>query len=178
MCKIVKIGLALCACVGWALAGIAQPSVTFPAFRETNMVISVAPPEQPTNAPSSRETQGFRVFEKQTGFFGQTFWAANVTNAVAKADHARIPIRSELLIYDHDGVLVDHIKSNPVGQFYAFVSPGAYTVVATLPGVALTVANLDEIAALSRTDSTILVTRIAVITNQLIQANTFIFRPK
>jgi hypothetical protein len=149
---------------------MAQPSVTFPAFRDTNIVLSATPLETVINKQtnSASKAQDDSSFGQQSGFYGQVFVAQKVG---ANADPAPVPVKAEIAIYDASGQWVSRIQSNPVGQFYSFVKPGNYTLVTTLSGVELSAMNLGDIAASVRTNSQMASAKIAVKTNRLTKAN-------
>ena len=43
------------------------------------------------------------------------------------------PVRTFVSVYNAGGKLISRVASNPVGQFYSYLKPGQYTLIATLP---------------------------------------------
>ncbi|TAL00532.1 MAG: hypothetical protein EPO07_09535 [Verrucomicrobia bacterium] len=96
------------------------------------------------------------------GFFGQSFQGGIPTLQV----HGT-PVRSFISAYDSRDRLVRRIPTNPVGQFYAFVKPGEYTLVGTLSSRDFPPANISHWTAPTNSPTTTTVVHITVPTNQL-----------
>jgi hypothetical protein len=100
------------------------------------------------------------------GFYGQSLFLRD-----AQSSAQGIPCRTHVSVYDTNGKLVKRVISNRVGQFYSFVKPGSYVVLATLPGELLPPRNLGGNLPPSSTPGSPVegMVQITVNTNQLTQ---------
>ncbi|HEY2328318.1 MAG TPA: hypothetical protein VGI63_00715 [Verrucomicrobiae bacterium] len=98
-----------------------------------------------------------------SGFYGQSFVGASGGGLLFPVLGS--PVKSIVSVYDGNGKLLSRVPSNPVGQFYKYVSPGSYTLVGALPGTSLPPAKLNQ--SFLATNLTDTIFNITVNTNQL-----------
>ncbi len=83
----------------------------------------------------------------RSGFYGQSL-AFGSGGPVLEGEPTPVgtPLKAYIFVYNRNGKLVDRAVSNPVGQFYSFVKPGNYTLVAVQPGQPHPPRNLSDYA--------------------------------
>ena len=66
-----------------------------------------------------------------SGFYGQAYTGASGGGVLRPV--LGIPVRTFVSVYNAGGKIVSRIPSNPAGQFYLYLKPGHYTLIATPP---------------------------------------------
>lgn len=96
------------------------------------------------------------------GFYGQSF-----LGGLPELQIKGTPVRGFVSVYNLRNRLVRRIPTNPVGQFYAFVPPGDYTLVGTLSSKQFPPANISHWTPPTNSPPTAVVMHLTVSTNQL-----------
>ena len=100
--------------------------------------------------PSDASNLGGYIIEREdrpvlarSGFYGQAFAGGAGSNLLTPVSGT--PVRTIVSVYNSGGKIVSRIGSNPVGQFYLYLKPGQYTLIATLPNQKFPPRNLSKI---------------------------------
>ena len=119
----------------------------------------------------------------RSGFYGQSL-VFSISSAVPVLEGEPAPVgtpwKAYISVYDKNGKLVERVVSNRVGQFYSFVKPGNYTLLAVHPGQPRPPRNLSDYVPPDNSRVAVAVpVSITVNTNQLtqLQINFWIVNP-
>lgn len=97
----------------------------------------------------------------RSGFYGQSFIGPG-------APLTPVPTRSVVSVYDSQDKLVLRVNSNPAGQFFSYLAPGDYTLVATPPRADLPPRDLTKFDLQQHPEARVV--KVTVIPHQLVSA--------